>query len=152
MPEVDQFRVITTGVAPLAIHFSCKLVPHGVFCSLVAFLMRNCIKFQLPEDAPESLTLIDAFSHLEVYINAPYEICVQLCPSIWYTLFESTQKVAEILRYHQHANTEMCNHILHSQQMHLTTGNVNSDQIQCMASEHMVWHLVKSNKVVIACL
>ena len=99
--EVDQFRVITTGVAPLAIHFSCKLIPHGVFCSLVAFLTRNCIKFQLPEDAPGSLTLIDAFSHFEVYINAPYEICVQLCPSIWYTLFEGIQKVAEILRYHK---------------------------------------------------
>ena len=39
--EVDQFRVITTGVAPLAIHFSCKLVPHCVFCSLLAFLQSS---------------------------------------------------------------------------------------------------------------
>ena len=80
--EVDQYRVTVSGVAPLAIHFSSGWVPHGVFCSLVAFLRssqnsspwklyphpndrstplcltRNCIKFQFPEDAPGSLTLI----------------------------------------------------------------------------------------------
>ena len=121
--EVDQYRVTTSDVAPLAIHFLCGLVPHGVFCSLVAFLQssqnsspwslypcpndpteplcltRNCIKFQLPKGAPGSLTLIDAFSHFEVHVKAQHDICVCLCPSIWHTLFEGIQKAAETLQY-----------------------------------------------------
>ena len=121
--EIDQYRVTASGVAPLAIHFSCKLVPHGVFCSLVAFLQssqnsspwslfpcpndptepqcltRNCIKFQLPEDAPGSLTLIDAFSHFKVYVQAEHTICVRLCPSIWRTLVQGIQKAAKTLKY-----------------------------------------------------
>ena len=125
-PELDQYRAASSsesGVAPLAIHFSCQLVPHGVFCSLVAFLRssqnsspwslfphphnttepqcltRNCIKFQLPEDEPGSLTLIDAFSHFEVYVSTRRNICVHLCPSIWRTLFEGIHKAAKTLRY-----------------------------------------------------
>ena len=121
--EVDQYQVTAPGVAPLAIHFSCKLVPHGVFCSLVAFLRssqnpfpwnlfphpedpsepqcltRNCIKFQLPEGDPGSLTLIDAFSHFEVHVNARDTIYVRLCPSLWHTLVEGIQKAAETLKY-----------------------------------------------------
>ena len=121
--EIDQYRVTASGVAPLAIHFSCKLVPHGVFCSLVAFLRssqnsspwslypcpndstaplcltRNCIKFQLPEYAPGSLTLIDAFSHFEVHVNSQHDICIHLCPSIWQTLAKGILKAAETLKY-----------------------------------------------------
>ena len=102
---------------------SRQLVPHGVFCSLVAFLRspqncspwslfphpenatepqcltRNCIKFQLPKGAPGSLTLIDTFSHFEVHVNARRDICVHLCPSIWQTLAEGIQKAAETLKY-----------------------------------------------------
>ena len=95
--EINEYRATRSHVAPLAIHFSCGLVPHGIFCSLVAFLQsqsslwklslcpedktkplcltRNCIKFQLPEGAPGSLTLIDAFSHFEVHVNAPHDTC-----------------------------------------------------------------------------
>ena len=124
--EVDQYRVTssTSGVAPLAIHFSCKLVSHGVFCTLVAFirsslnsspwslfphpenstephcLTRNCIKFQLPKGAPGSLTLIDAFSHFEVHVNTRRDVCVHSCPLIWQTLAEGIQKAAKTLKYH----------------------------------------------------
>ena len=135
--EVDQYRVTssTSGVAPLAIHFSCKLVPHGVFCSLVAFfrssensspwslyphpenstepqcLTRNCIKFELPKGAPGSLTLIDAFSHFEVHVNTRRDICVHSCPSIWQTLAEGIQKAAETLKYHLHPKQAfLCKH------------------------------------------
>ena len=121
--EVDEYRVSSSGVAPLAIHFSCKLVPHGVFCSLVAFLQssqnpspwslfphpdnitepqcltRNCIKFKSPKGAPGSLTLIDAFSHFEVHVNTRQDVPVHLCPSIWQTLVEGIQKAAETLKY-----------------------------------------------------
>ena len=125
-PDLDKYRATSSsesGVVPLAIHFSCQLVPHGVFCSLVAFLRssqnsfpwslfphpdnttepqcltRNCIKFQLPKGAPGSLTVIDTFSHFKIHVNARRDICVRLCPSIWHTLFEGIQKAAKTLKY-----------------------------------------------------
>ena len=122
--EVDQHRLRSSSpVAPLAIHFSCGWVPHGMYCSLVAFLRsqksspwklslhpenpteplcltRNCIQFQLPGGAPGSLILIDSFSHFEVHIiNAPFNVCYTLCPSIWQTLSKGLQKAKETLRY-----------------------------------------------------
>ena len=123
--EVDQYRTssLKSDAAPLAIRFSCGWVPHGVFCSLVAYLQslqnsdpwklspcennpsepqcltRNCIKFKSPKNAPGSLILIDAFSHFEVHVNAKRDICVHLCPLIWKTLVEGIQKAAEILKY-----------------------------------------------------
>jgi len=121
--EVDQHRPRSSPpVAPLAIHFSCGWVPHGMYCSLVAFLRsqkpqwkftlhpekpteplcltRNCIQFQLPKHAPGSLILIDSFSHFEVHVNAPQNVCNKLCPSIWQTLYKGLQKAKETLRYH----------------------------------------------------
>ena len=122
--EFDQHRA--SHVVPLAIHFSCQLVPHGVFCSLVAFLQssqnstpwrlspcpedhsvplcltRNCIKFQFPGGEPGSLVLIDTFTHFEVHIDTPYDdVCVHFCPLIQQTLFRGIQKAAETLGYHQ---------------------------------------------------
>ena len=124
--EIDQHRA--SCVVPLAIHFSCQLVPHGVFCSLVAFLRssdlqnsspwrlfpcskdrsaplcltKNCIKFQFPGGQPGSLTLIDTFTHFEVHVDTPYDdVCVRFCPSIQQTLFRGIQKASETLGYHQ---------------------------------------------------
>ena len=170
--EVDQYRVTTSGVAPLAIHFSCGLVPHGVFCSLVAFLQssqnsspwrlshcpkdrsaplcltRNCIKFQLPEDDPGSLTLIDAFSHFEVYVKAEHDICVRLCPSIWHTLTKGIQKAAETLKYKlvpkqaflckQHENTQ--SHLAHpNNAFNCLKCELNSESSGRLTDEHKVW-------------
>ena len=169
--ELDQYRATSSsesGVAPLAIHFSCQLVPHGVFCSLVAFLRsksspwnlslcpedntkplcltRNCIKFQLPEGAPGSLTVIDAFSHFEVYVKAQHDICVHLCPSIWHTLFEGIQKAAETLNYQLvpklaflcklHENTRP--HLAHPAFNRLKC-DVNSETFGQMTDEYKVW-------------
>ena len=122
--DVDQHRA--SRVVPLAIQFSRQLVPHGVFCSLVAFLQssqnsspwrlshcpedrsaplcltRNCIKFQFPGGEPGSLTLIDAFTHFEVHVDTPYgSVCDRFCPTIMKTLFTGIQKAAETLGYHQ---------------------------------------------------
>ena len=122
--DVDQHRA--SHVVPLAIQFSRQLVPHGVFCSLVAFLQssqnsspwrlshcpkdrsaplcltRNCIKFQFPGGEPGSLTLIDAFTHFEVHVDTPYgKVCDRFCPTIRKTLFTGIEKAAETLGYHQ---------------------------------------------------
>ena len=178
--EVDEYRVTfpTSGVAPLAIHFSCKLVPHGVFCSLVAFLRssqnsspwklfphpgnstepqcltRNCIKFKSPKDAPGSLTLIDAFSHFEVHVNTQHDICVLLCPSIWQTLVEGIQKVAETLKYQlvpkqaflcKHNNTQPHLALLAEEPLNYWTCELNPDISDRLKEEHKVWLPNKGN-------
>ena len=170
--ELDQYRVTShsaSGVPPLAIHFSCKLVPHGVFCSLVAFLRsqsspwnlslcpedntkplcltRNCIKFQLPEGDPGSLTLIDAFSHFEVHVKASHDICVRSCPSIWKTLDEGIQKAAKILRYSK-LDPKQAFLCKHNTRPHLALPNNTFDFWKCdinpnrsgpLTDEHKVW-------------
>jgi len=148
LEEIEYYQVTVSGVPLLAIHFSCKFVTHGIFCSLVAFLWsqssswnlslcpddntkplyltRNCIKFQLPEGAPGSLTLIDAFSHFELYVKARHAIHVHLCPSIYHILVEGIQKAANILKYSKLVPklAFLCRHenTFYSQQMHLTIG------------------------------
>ena len=172
--EVDQYRVTASGVAPLAIHFSSGWVPHGVFCSLVAFLRssqnpspwklypcpndrsaplcltRNCIKFQFPEDAPGSLTLIDAFSHFEVYVDAPYDVCACLCLSIQQTLFRGIQKAVETFRYKQLVPklAFLCKHGNNRPHLALPAAALNYWKCQYepdrvhgrLMNEHMVWH------------
>ena len=160
LEEIEYYQLTVSGVPLLAIHFSCKFVTHGICCSLVAFLWsqssswnlslcpddntkplcltRNCIKFQLPEGAPGALTLIDAFSHFELYVKARHAIRVHLCPSIYHTLVEGVHKAANILKYSKLVPklAFLCRHenTFHSQQMHLTIGSVNSTQDKSTSS------------------
>ena len=176
--EVDQYRVTTSGVAPLAIHFSCTLVPHGVFCSLVAFLQssqncspwrlfphpdnatepqcltRNCIKFQLPEGAPGSLTLIDTFSHFELHVNTRHDIRAHLCPSIWQTLGEGIQKVAQTLNYQlvpkqaflcEHDNTQPHLALIAEEPLNYWTCKLNPDIAEPLKEQHKLWLPKKGN-------
>ena len=168
-------------VAPLAIHFSCGYVPHGVFCSLVTYLQsqnnsswrlspssesntvplcltRNCIKFQFPEGAPGSLTLIDAFSHFEIHVNAPHDVCDSLCPSIWLTLYEGIQKAAETLKYYQLVPKQafLCKHGTDHYTQHLALPaealnywkcELNPDSVfGSLRDEHKVWLPKKGNE------
>ena len=166
--EVDQYRETTSSVAPLAIHFSCGLVPHGVFCSLIAFLQssqnfpslkllqdlseplcltRNCIKFELPEDCPGSFTLIDAFSHFEVHVDAPYDVCVSFCPSIQQSLFRGIQEAADTLRYHQLVPklAFVCNH--ESTRPHLALPAKAFDYLKCQLNPKKFDHLTEKHRV-----
>ena len=178
--EVDEYRATSSAssVAPLAIHLSCKLVPHGVFCSLVAFLRsqsspwslslcpedktkplcltRNCIKFHLPEGAPGSLTLIDAFSHFEIHINAPHDTCISFCPLIWHTLFNGIQKAAETLKYRQlvpklaflcRCKNAQPHLALPADAFNYWTCELNPDTVYGhLTDEHLVWCPEKGNK------
>ena len=88
-----------------------KLLPHPENSTEPQCLTRNCIKFKFPKDAPGSLTLIDVFSHFEVYVNTQSDICVRLCPSIWQTLVKGIQKVVETLKYQLVPKQAfLCNH------------------------------------------
>jgi len=126
--KIEQCRQKSSSspAAALAIVFSRKRrwVPHGIFCSLVAFLQssenssswnlsvspndstkplclkRNCIEFEFPENVPGAITLVDAFSHFEVYVNAPQDVSVAFCPLIWHALFRGIERAKETLQYH----------------------------------------------------
>ena len=83
------------------------------------------------EEAPVSLTLIGAFSHFEVYVNAPYDVCHCLCLSISKPFSEAFRKQQRPFKYKYlvpkpfSANMGTTKHTLLSQQLYLTTGNVN---------------------------
>ena len=149
-----------------------------IFCSLVAFLRsslnsspwslfphpdnttkprcltRNCIKFQLPKGAPGSLTLIDAFSHFEVHVNARRDICVHLCPSIWQALIEGIQKAAETLKYQlvpkqaflcKHDNAQPHLALPAEEPLNDWTCERNPDISGPLKEEHKMWFPKKGN-------
>ena len=121
--EVSAHRASpSSSTAPLAIHFPGGLAPRGLFCSLVASLLspdsrlplqllqmspsdppecvsRNCLALSLPSDLPGSLTLIDAHSHFEIHLDAPYEIASEYCAIIRDTVLSLIEKAAEDLHY-----------------------------------------------------
>ena len=181
--QINRYQVTSSasGVAPLALHFSSQWAPCGIFCSLVAFLRssrnsspwsffpdpkntteplclaRNCIKFQLPNDAPGSLILIDAFSHFEVHVNTPYDIRSRLCQSIWHTLIEGIQKAAETLKYQQLVPKQafLCKH--ENTQPHFALPTDTFDYWKCelipdtvygrLTDEQLVWCSEKGNNM-----
>ena len=102
--EVEQYRIKpSSSAAPFVVRFADDLAPSGIFCSLIASLLsslnwefhphpinrvspecvaRNCIIFKLPSGLPGAVTLIDSYSHFEIHVTAPAEVCSDLCPSI----------------------------------------------------------------------
>ena len=95
---------ISSAASPLLVRFPNGWPRYGIFCCLVVHLInqeqwkvvhpsgapilvsRNCIRFKLPQ-SPCTLTLVDSFSHFELYINAPPSICHKVCPSIKDAIF-----------------------------------------------------------------
>ena len=88
----------------------------GVFCCLTVFLVKrlhwtvllpsgepiliakNCIKFCFPK-YPCSITLIDSFSYIEVYVSAPPDFGKKLCPMIRDQLLHGIETVCDMLHY-----------------------------------------------------
>ncbi len=113
----------SSSAAPLVITFSVGVVPSGLFPALVASLLssrssyplklypsstdsgcpecvsRNVIKFTLPSGTPGSLTLIDAFAHLEAHVEAPPAVCSLVCPRIKETLFSHLKDACSTLKF-----------------------------------------------------
>ena len=122
--QVEQYRVKPSSpAAPFAIHFPGGLAPCGLFCALVASLLspanplhwellpsptnrvspecvvRNCIKFKLPDGRPGTVALIDSYSHFEVHVTAPGRVCCDLCPQIRTEMFRNLIAAAKAQRY-----------------------------------------------------
>ena len=121
---VEQYRVEPSSpAAPFVIHFPGGLAPCGLFCALVASLLspanplhwellpsptnrvspecvvRNCIKFKLPDGGPGTVALIDSYSHFEVHVTAPGSVCSDLCPQIRTEVFQNLAAAAKAQQY-----------------------------------------------------
>ena len=114
--ELEEHRVFNSHAAPLLIRFPSGCVRCGVFCCLVVFLMkvcgwkvllpsgnpvllaRNCVKFSIPQCAG-SVTLVDTFSQIEVYVKAPTRSCDNHCPMIKRNLLDGVEAACKAQHY-----------------------------------------------------
>lgn len=121
--EVDKHRVqLSSTAAPLAITFPGSVVPSGLFPAVAASLLssrdddalellpssarrghpecvyRNCIKFKLPGGG--SLTLIDAFTHIEAHVNALPRVCSKHCPAVKEAILFHVKAASSAMRFH----------------------------------------------------
>ena len=107
MEELDEYRPKTPMLPPVLLHFSDGCVPSGVFCCLSVFLItackwtsaeviyRNCITFHHSDNDNCLVTIIDAFEHVEVYVqmNSTHDSSCSICQNIL-TSIESGLKEA----------------------------------------------------------
>ena len=116
--ELEMHRTVTntSTVSPLAIYFPSGCIRSGVFCCLVVYLIKalkwqvllhcgdpvllakNCVRFRFP-DHPCTVTLIDSFSYVEVYPNAPSDVCKKICGTIRHHLLKGIDAACEVLHY-----------------------------------------------------
>ena len=114
--ELDKYRSCSAAVSPVLLCFPSGCIRSGVFCCLVVYLIKtvgwevmlpsgqpiliskNCIQFRVPEN-PCTVTLIDSFSYIEVYVNTPPTLCNKLCPQIRYHLLDGIKAACIVLHY-----------------------------------------------------
>ena len=185
--ELEMHRVLNSSADPLLIRFAGGCIRCGVFCCLVVYLMktcdwqvclssgepallaRNCVKFRYPK-RPCSITLIDAFSYIEVHVKAPQPVCKELCPLIRKCIVSGIEVASDSLHYNNdHPEIAIfCPHIVSSEQgarksilkEHFadvdSTGvywccSVDNDCCGSLETKHTVWletskHFVVNNK------
>jgi len=114
--ELDHYRGLTLP-SSLLVHYPGGCLPSGIFTSLIAYLQnvrswkllfkygkpaclhRNCIKFELPDGQPGSVTLIDSFTHFEVHLASLAPLSHDLCSKIRRDIFDGLEKAADTLSY-----------------------------------------------------
>ncbi|XP_064400932.1 uncharacterized protein LOC135347046 isoform X2 [Halichondria panicea] len=113
--ELDKIRSSFT-IAPLAIYFRSGCIRSGVFCCLVvdvikrvgwkvllpsgetSIFAKNCIQYEI-SDLPCTVTLIDSFSYMEVYIDVPVSLRNEVCPMIRNEILHSIKLSCAVLHY-----------------------------------------------------
>ena len=114
--ELEEYRNSSENIDPIAIYFPTGCIRSGVFCCLIVYLIKvhnwkvlfpsgdpvllakNCVKFRIP-DLTCTITLIDSFSWIEVYVNAPYSFNKKLCPRFRRQLLKGVRAAYDILHY-----------------------------------------------------
>ena len=113
--ELDKIRSSFT-IAPLAIYFRSGCIRSGVFCCLgvdvikrvgwkvllpsgeTSIFAKNCIQYEI-SDLPCTVTLIDSFSYMEVYIDVPVSLRNEVCPMIRNEILHSIKLSCAVLHY-----------------------------------------------------
>ena len=116
LSELETHRVFNSSADPILIRFVSGCIRCGVFCCLVVYLMkvcgwkvclpsgepallaRNCVKFKYPK-RPCSITLVDAFSYIEVHMKASLPVCKELCPLIRKHIISGIEVASDSLHY-----------------------------------------------------
>ena len=113
--ELDKIRSSFT-ISPFAIYFRSGCIRSGVFCCLVVDVIKrlswkillpsgkpicfskNCIQLRIPKH-PYTVALIDSFSYIEVYIDVPFPLRNEICPTIRNEILNSIKLSCQALHY-----------------------------------------------------
>ncbi|XP_064394918.1 uncharacterized protein LOC135342171 isoform X3 [Halichondria panicea] len=113
--ELDKIRSSFT-ISPFAIYFRSGCIRSGVFCCLVVDVIKrldwkvflpsgklicfakNCIQLRIPKH-PFTVALIDSFSYIEVYIDVPFPLRNEICPTIRNEILSSIKLSCKALHY-----------------------------------------------------
>ena len=113
--DLEGHRVCSSEAAPLLFRFLNGWPRCGVFCCLQVYLIQHCnwelcldqikpmqniVQLQ-PPDSPCIVTLVDFFSHIELYVDAHDPDCQSEYPSIREQLLDGIKASCEALRYSQ---------------------------------------------------
>ena len=104
-----------------------------------ALLAKNCVEFRFPSH-PCTITLIDSFSYIEVYIKSPPAIGKELCPTIRDQLLDGIQAASNVLHYNNDTPqvSIFCPCALSTEKLHLAEIDSSSGYWICM-SKNDVW-------------
>ncbi|XP_064394903.1 uncharacterized protein LOC135342166 isoform X6 [Halichondria panicea] len=115
LAELDKIRSSFT-ISPFAIYFRSGCIRSGVFCCLVVDVIKrlswkillpsgkpicfakNCIQLRIPKH-PYTVALIDSFSYIEVYIDVPFPLRNEICPTIRNEILSSIKLSCQALHY-----------------------------------------------------
>ena len=154
--EVEQYRIASDSISPIAIFFPSGCIRTGVFCCLAVYLIKiahwkvllpsgepvllakNCIQFLIP-NCPCTITLIDSFSYIEVYVKAHTSFGKKLCPKIRNELLNGIKAACDVLHYNNDTPqiSIFCPCPKSSDKVHLA--EVNKDGCWICLSQASVW-------------
>ena len=157
-------RISSSAVSPIVICFPSGCIRSGVFCCLVVYIIKrlkwrvllpsgepvllakNCVKLRFPSH-PCTITLIDSFSYVEVYVNSPPSVSKKLCPTIREQLLEGIRSACEVLHYNNDAPlvSIFCSCIKSTEQTHLA--EINDEYWSCFLQADVWGDLSPQTKV-----
>ena len=155
--ELQKYRISSDTISPIAIRFPSGSIRSGIFCCLVVYTMKvskwdvllpntrepvllakNCIRFRFP-GRPCTITLIDSFSYIEVYIQSLPAVGKELCPTIRNQLLNGIQAACDVLHYNNDTPqvSIFCPCALSAEKLHLA--EIDSSGYWICLSKDGVW-------------
>ena len=155
--ELQKYRISSDTISPIAIRFPSGSIRSGIFCCLIVYTMKvskwdvllpntrepvllakNCIRFRFP-GRPCTITLIDSFSYIEVYIQSLPAVGKELCPTIRNQLLNGIQAACDVLHYNNDTPqvSIFCPCALSAEKLHLA--EIDSSGYWICLSKDGVW-------------